>query len=102
MKKLTILQQVIVLILTCLLLFSLLIFGFFSYVTQNLFQKNQLSELQVTVHDIVKTVKSMFGPGTETIHGQEIYLHLLPNAISSDIFIVYFDPLREVPAKAKK
>ena len=90
MKKLTILQQVIVLILTCLLLFSLLIFGFFSYVTQNLFQKNQLSELQVTVHDIVKTVKSMFGPGTETIHGQEIYLHLLPNAISSDIFIVYF------------
>lgn len=102
MKKLTILQQVIVLILTCLLLFSLLIFGFFSYVTQNLFQKNQLSELQVTVHDIVKTVKSMFGPGTETIHGQEIYLHLLPNAISSDIFIVYFDPLREVPAKGQK
>lgn len=102
MKKLTILQQVIVLILTCLLLFSLLIFGFFSYVTQNLFQKNQLSELQVTVHDIVKTVKSMFGPGAETIHGQEIYLHLLPNAISSDIFIVYFDPLREVPAKGQK
>lgn len=101
MKKLTILQQVISLILTCLLLFSLLIFGFFSYVTQALFQKNQLAEMQATARDLVKTVKSMFGPTAETSRGQNIYLRYLPNAISSDVFIVYFDPLREAEKTLK-
>lgn len=102
MKKLTILQQVISLILACLLLFSLLIFGFFSYVTQAIFQRNQLAEMQVTARDLVKTVKSMFGPSSESSRGQDSYLRYLPNAIGSDVFIVYFDPLRELPAKQQK
>lgn len=102
MKKLTILQQVISLILACLLLFSLLIFGFFSYVTQAIFQRNQLAEMQVTARDLVKTVKSMFGPSAESSRGQDSYLRYLPNAIGSDVFIVYFDPLRELPAKQQK
>lgn len=65
-------------------------------------QKNQLTEMQVTVSDLVKTIKSKFELNAEATNGQDSYLQYLPNAINSDVFIVFFDPLREQANKEQK
>jgi len=102
MKKLTIFQQVMILIVVSLLLFSSLIFGFFSYATKLQLQKNQVTAMFATTNSIVKTVKSIFSLNNEAARSQENYLRSLPDVIASDIFIVYFDPQRAANSSSGK